>query len=190
MSCSITLKVLKLFAQLLVIPQESSTTYELVVLLSVLRNRQIFLNVGAMGHVSQVALGIALARPDKKVIAIDGDGSLIMHMGSMVISGQSNAANFLHILINNGVHESVGGQPTAGFRIDFTAMALAAGYKNVASVCQLDSLTNFFNDRFLRSGPSFLEVKVRMGVKDKLGRPSNDFLASKEAFERHIRSGN
>ena len=95
-----------------------------------------FLNVGSMGHASSVALGIALARPERQVVALDGDGAAIMHMGAMTMASVTRAPNFLHIVLNNGAHESVGGQPSAGHRLDFTAIAEACGYATVGKAVE------------------------------------------------------
>ncbi len=147
-----------------------------------------FFNVGAMGHVGQIALGVALAKPDKRVIAIDGDGSLIMHMGSMASSGSSGASNFLHLLINNGMHESVGGQPTVGLEIDFCAIARACNFKHVQAADDLNSFTKALTTglKTASAGPTFIEVKIKPGAKEKLGRPSDDLRAAKKAFSAHI----
>ncbi len=90
-----------------------------------------FLTVGGMGHTSQIALGVALQQPARPVFCLDGDGSVIMHMGSLAINAQWGSPNFTHIVLNNGVHDSVGGQPTVGFAIDFGQIAQAVGYKTV-----------------------------------------------------------
>jgi len=147
-----------------------------------------FLNVGAMGHVSQIALGAALARPEKKIVAIDGDGSLIMHMGALAIIGQSQAGNLLHLVINNGRHESVGGQPTVGLSIDITAMAQASGYDFCTKVCDAAGLKQALEQWQKKSTakPGLIEIQVRPGVKDKLGRPSDDFVSAKAAFSAHL----
>lgn len=88
-----------------------------------------FLNVGSMGHASSVALGIALEKPDRRVVVLDGDSAAIMHMGAMTMVSKTDVPNLLHVILNNGAHESVGGQPSAGHRIDFTAIAAACGYE-------------------------------------------------------------
>ena len=93
-----------------------------------------FLTVGSMGHCSQIALGVALANKNKKVVCLDGDGAAIMHMGSMAVTAQAGAANLIHIILNNGRHDSVGGQPTCGFEIDFTTIAKGCGYPSAHSV--------------------------------------------------------
>ena len=98
-----------------------------------------FLTVGSMGHASQIALGIALAKPDRKVWCFDGDGASIMHMGSMAIVANKTPKNYVHVVFNNGAHDSVGGQPTVGLKIDLPAIAKAVGYNKVFSVDNKDS---------------------------------------------------
>ncbi len=88
-----------------------------------------FLTVGSMGHASHIALGVARAQPKKQVYCLDGDGALLMHMGALATIGSVGPTNFKHLLINNGAHESVGSQPTAGFDVDFPAIAKACGYR-------------------------------------------------------------
>ena len=93
-----------------------------------------FLTVGGMGHASQIALGLAMAQPARPIYCFDGDGAGLMHMGSMAITGQSNAKNLIHLVFNNGVHGSVGGQPTVGFNIDMPQIATACGYATAQRV--------------------------------------------------------
>ena len=106
---------------------------------------QDFLTVGSMGHCSSIALGLAIARPDKKIVCIDGDGSLIMHMGSLSTVGKVKPENFYHILMNNKVHESVGGQETSAKNIDFSDLAKANGYKNTRSLLDKENFDFFLN---------------------------------------------
>ena len=87
-----------------------------------------FLTVGGMGHANQIAIGIAIQKPNRRVICLDGDGAVLMHMGSMAINGNIDCKNFKHIIFNNGAHDSVGGQPTVGLSIDFQSIAKASGY--------------------------------------------------------------
>jgi phosphonopyruvate decarboxylase len=127
-----------------------------------------FLTVGSMGHSSQIALGIALARPERMVICIDGDGALLMHAGGLAIIGDQSPKNLLHIVINNGAHESVGGQPTVGFKIDIPAIAIANGYKSAISVSSIEDLEFALNDSSEKL-PALIEVKVRTGSSEDLG---------------------
>ena len=88
-----------------------------------------FLCVGGMGHASQIATGIAIDQPDRPVYCFDGDGAALMHMGSMAITGTKNLPNLIHIVFNNGCHESVGGQPTVAQKFKLSQVASALGYK-------------------------------------------------------------
>lgn len=131
-----------------------------------------FLIIGSMGHCSSVALGIALTRPKQKVICIDGDGALIMHMGSLATVGKLKPANFRHILINNMVHESVGGQETAAGYIDIPGLAKMSGYNNIFSIRDKDQLIDQFDNFLTNKGPNFLEINVKAGSRRDLGRPT------------------
>lgn len=139
-----------------------------------------FLTVGSMGHASQIALGIALAKQDRKVWCFDGDGASIMHMGSMAIVANKAAQNYIHVVFNNGAHDSVGGQPTVGLKIDLPAIARAVGYKHVFSVDSKEDLQKQLSN--LGDGPVFLEVKVKKGNRKDLGRPTTTPIQNKEAL--------
>ncbi len=145
-----------------------------------------FLTVGSMGHASQIALGIALAKPDRRVWCFDGDGAAIMHMGSMAIVASKAPKNYVHVVFNNGAHDSVGGQPTVGLKIDLPAVAKAVGYKTVYSVDnkeKLEEILSIFNSQFsIFDAPVFLEVKVKKGNRKDLGRPTTTPIQNKEAL--------
>ena len=145
-----------------------------------------FLTVGSMGHASQIALGIALAKQDRKVWCFDGDGASIMHMGSMAIVANKAAQNYIHVVFNNGAHDSVGGQPTVGLKIDLPAVAKAVGYKQIISVdnkTDLEKQLSILNSQFSTiGGPVFLEVKVKKGNRKDLGRPTTTPIQNKEAL--------
>ena len=141
-----------------------------------------FLTVGSMGHASQIALGIAMAKPDRKVWCFDGDGAVIMHMGSMAIVGNKSPQNFIHIVFNNGAHDSVGGQPTVGLKINLPTIAIAVGYKHVYSVDTKNNLIEFLEKVKIQEGPIFLEVKVKKGNRKDLGRPTTTPIQNKEAL--------
>lgn len=145
-------------------------------------HQQDFLTVGSMGHCSSIALGIAIAKLDRKVVCIDGDGALIMHMGSLSTVGKLKPANFYHILINNQVHESVGGQSTSAKFIDIPALVKSNGYQNVLFSDNHEGLTSQIVELFNQSGPSFLEVFVKPGSRNNLGRPSIKPKDNKNAF--------
>jgi phosphonopyruvate decarboxylase len=131
-----------------------------------------FLTVGSMGHCSSIALGIALSQPKRKVICIDGDGAFLMHMGSLAAIGKTQPNNFYHILMNNYVHESVGGQKTAIDSIDVKGIANSTNYKNIIGINTTDELSKDLADFFDNSGPSFLEIKLKPGSRTDLGRPT------------------
>ncbi len=130
-----------------------------------------FLTVGSMGHTSQIAMGVALSRPDKDVYCFDGDGSFLMHMGSLPVNASLKADNLKYIVFNNGVHDSVGGQPTVAFSLSLTDIALSCGYKSVKSVDNEADLKKAVEE--LKGGDiQFLEVRVKKGARKDLGRPT------------------
>jgi len=145
-----------------------------------------FLTVGSMGHASQIALGIAMAKSDRKVWCFDGDGAAIMHMGSMAIVANKAPKNYVHVVFNNGAHDSVGGQPTVGLKIDLPAVAKAVGYKSVYSVDSIDALheqLSIINSQLsINEYPIFLEIHVRKGNRKDLGRPTTTPIQNKEAL--------
>lgn len=141
-----------------------------------------FLTVGSMGHANQIALGIAMAQPDRRVWCFDGDGATIMHMGSMAIVASKQPMNYIHVVFNNGAHDSVGGQPTAGLKIDLAKIAEAAGYLKVISVSLEQQLESAINAVKLSKGPVFLEIKVKKGNRNDLGRPTTTPIQNKSAL--------
>lgn len=141
-----------------------------------------FLTVGSMGHASQVALGIAM-KSSKKVLCLDGDGAAIMHMGSLATIGWYHPANLIHVVINNGAHESVGGQPTAGLIVNFPKLASACGYRTVLPVASNEvDLLRTCQTLLTQDCPTFLEVRVAIGSRDDLCRPKERPLENKAAF--------
>ena len=145
-----------------------------------------FLTVGSMGHASQIALGIAISKPNRKIICIDGDGAVLMHMGGFSIIGTQAPKNFLHIIINNGAHESVGGQPTVAFNIDIPKIAEANNYKYTASVSSAKELTNALESLSENSYPALIEVMTKIGSRDDLGRPTIKPVDNKNDFMQNI----
>ena len=141
-----------------------------------------FLTVGSMGHASQIALGIAMAQPERRVWCFDGDGAAIMHMGSMAIVASKQPKNYVHVVFNNGAHDSVGGQPTVGLHIDLPAVAKAVGYKNTCSVDSKEALSEALKAVVVMEGPSLLEIKVKKGNRKDLGRPTTTPIQNKEAL--------
>lgn len=146
-----------------------------------------FLTVGSMGHASQIALGIAMAKTDRKVWCFDGDGAAIMHMGSMAIVANKAPKNYVHVVFNNGAHDSVGGQPTVGLKIDLPAVAKAVGYKatySVDSKAELESVLAKVNSF---ESPALLEIKVKKGNRKDLGRPTTTPIQNKEALMQFLK---
>lgn len=143
-----------------------------------------FLTVGSMGHASQIALGIALAKQDRRIWCFDGDGASIMHMGGMAIVANKAPKNYIHVVFNNGAHDSVGGQPTVGLKIDLPAIAKAVDYKSIYSVSTKNELLELLSN--LSDGPVFLEIKVRKGNRKDLGRPTTTPIQNKEALMQFL----
>lgn len=149
-------------------------------------HHQDFLTVGAMGHTCQIALGVAGQVVDRQVVCIDGDGSIIMHMGSLAIIGSRKQKNFIHFVINNGVHDSVGGQPTVGFDIDLCAIAKACGYPVVNSVSDAQQLRDVVKNIDNIQGPALIEVRVLKGARTDLGRPTTSPQQNKRSFMSYL----
>ena len=148
-----------------------------------------FLTVGSMGHASQIALGIALAKQDRSVWCFDGDGASIMHMGSMAIVANKAPRNYIHVVFNNGAHDSVGGQPTVGLKIDLPAVAKAVGYSQVFSVDNKESLQAVLSSLSSSTGgATFIEVKVKKGNRKDLGRPTTPPIQNKEAMMAFLKN--
>ena len=145
-----------------------------------------FLTVGGMGHTSQIALGLALQKRDRQVFCLDGDGSVIMHMGSLAINAMCGANNFTHIVLNNGVHDSVGGQPTVGFDIDFCKIAKAVGYKTVLKAASREEILNHLGSLNESPKPAFLEIRVSQGARADLGRPTTTPQQNKKALMHFV----
>jgi len=141
-----------------------------------------FLSVGGMGHTASIALGVALGKPQIRVVCLDGDGSILMHMGALPIIGAVGPTNLVHVLLNNGAHESVGGQPTVADQVDFKSIALASGYRAYESASTAAELTAAWHKLSKQLGPCFLEVRISNGSRDDLGRPTNSTAENKKAF--------
>lgn len=146
------------------------------------RRGQDFLVVGSMGHASQIALGIALAKPDIQVFCLDGDGALIMHMGALAVIGTQHPRNLKHIVINNGVHDSVGGQPTVALDIDVVTIAKSCGYSVAVRAETRDELASQLDSFRSCQGPALLEIRVKRGGRSDLGRPTVTPTVIKEDF--------
>ncbi len=147
-----------------------------------------FLTVGSMGHSSSIALGVALNQPGMKVWCIDGDGAALMHMGAMAVIGANEPNNLVHIVINNGAHETVGGMPTVASSLDIVAVAKACGYRMAASVDSFEKLDQCLVDAKASKQLCLIEVKCAIGARDDLGRPTTTALENKKNFMNYLRT--
>lgn len=141
-----------------------------------------FLTVGSMGHASQIALGIALEKTDRRVWCFDGDGASLMHLGSVAIIADKAPENFVHVIFNNGAHDSVGGQPTVGLKVNLAGIAKAAGYKDAVSVTTAEDLGSALKALKTMRGPVLLEVRVHRGNRKDLGRPTTTPIQNRDAL--------
>ncbi len=146
-----------------------------------------FLTVGSMGHCSSIALGIALAKPERSIVCIDGDGSMLMHLGSLTNIAVLKPKNFYYILINNEVHESVGGQYTAAKDIDLSSLVSSMGVFKQCKVSLKDEFEQKLKEFFSTSGPVFIEVKIKPGSRKDLGRPKIPPAQNKLDFMKFIK---
>ena len=145
-------------------------------------HQQDFLTVGSIGHCSSIALGIALAKSDRKVVCIDGDGALLMHLGSLTSIASLKPKNFRHILMNNEVHESVGGQDTAAKNVNLSAIVKSMESSKMFKAETPEELKETIIEFIADIGPAFLEVKIRPGSRDDLGRPTIKPVDNKDNF--------
>ncbi len=145
-----------------------------------------FLTVGSMGHSSSIALGVALNKPGQRIWCVDGDGAVLMHMGAMALVGANKPENLVHVVINNGAHETVGGMPTVAGGIDLVAIAKACGYPNAVSVDSFEALDRELEAAKARNALSLIEVKCSIGARDDLGRPTTTALENKQNFMAYL----
>lgn len=145
-----------------------------------------FLTVGGMGHASQIALAIAMQKKDRQVYCLDGDGASIMQMGGMATIGSRKPSNYVHFVLNNGAHDSVGGQPTVGRQIDFCEIAEGCGYENVVKVTTPEELDAVLGDAETKEKLTFVEVFVTKGARKDLGRPKSTPVENKIALMKFL----
>lgn len=142
--------------------------------------------VGGMGHASSIALGVAMQKKDRRVYCLDGDGSVLMHMGALSTIGSKQPTNFCHIVFNNGTHDSVGGQPTTAYDTDLIAVAKASGYKNVFLAVDSVQVTRALKKAATLSGPILIEIRIHGGARDNLSRPSLSPQSNKDTFMSYL----
>lgn len=147
-----------------------------------------FLTVGSMGHSSSIALSVAANKPNTKVWCIDGDGAVLMHMGAMALVGSAKPKNLVHIVINNGSHETVGGLPTVASDIDLEAIAKACGYVNTYKASTFEELDDCLNKAREAKDLTFLEIYSSIGAREDLGRPTTTAMENKINFMEYLKT--
>lgn len=150
---------------------------------------QDFLTVGSMGHASSIALGLALEKPEKNFWCIDGDGAFLMHMGAAAVIGAHKPKNFIHIVLNNESHESVGAMPTVAGKINLPRIAEACGYNYTNSVADMDALKKILAELPNLPKPAFIEIKCAVSSRKDLGRPTISPIDNKKNFCKNFHEG-
>jgi len=146
-----------------------------------------FLTVGSMGHSSQIALGVALEHPERTVFCLDGDGAALMHLGGFASIGSLAPKRYKHIVLNNGAHDSVGGQPTCAFKVDLAGVARACGHAGAWVATTQEEIAAVWPEFLATEGPVLLELRVKTGARADLGRPTMTPQDLKRAFMGAIR---
>ena len=147
-----------------------------------------FLTVGSMGHSLMIALGVALGQPDRRVWCLDGDGAAIMHLGSLAVAGVRHPRNLLHLIVNNGAHETVGGIPTAGAALDFSQIALACGYAHAHRAASAAELLDVLDAAVRQEGPVLVEALCDLRARADLGRPTSTPAQNRDALMEFLGS--
>jgi phosphonopyruvate decarboxylase len=145
-----------------------------------------FLTVGSMGHTSSIALGVAFNKPEQRIWCIDGDGAVLMHMGSLAVIGANKPDNIVHIVIDNCAHETVGGMPTVSNSVDFVGVARACGYPYAVRVDSFEMLDKELEKAKERKKLSLIVIKSSIGARDDLGRPTTTALENKQNFMQYL----
>ncbi|HEX8314584.1 MAG TPA: phosphonopyruvate decarboxylase [Flavisolibacter sp.] len=141
-----------------------------------------FLNVGSMGHAISIATGVAMYQK-RRVFVLDGDGSLLMHMGSLALTASLNLPNLIYVVLNNGAHQSVGAQPTLGFFVDFCTIAKGCGFTSPFLIENSEIMQSWSDnlDQY-----DFVEIRINTYMKEPLPRPEETPKQAKENFMRDI----
>lgn len=147
-----------------------------------------FLTVGSMGHSSSIALGIALRKPTKRVWCIDGDGAALMHMGAMAVIGANKPDNLIHVLINNGAHESVGGMPTVADKVDWQKIAKGCGYPRTFLAETEQEVSDMLHETIRSNELCFIEIRAAIGARTDLGRPTTTPEENRREFMKTLDS--
>lgn len=150
-------------------------------------HENLFMTVGGMGHASMIAYGIAQENPGRRVICVDGDGAVLMHMGTLPFIASRASENFVHVVMNNRAHESVGAMPTDCGSVSLSEMAKAAGYKKVSRVQNENELKQAAELLRESEGPVFLEIQVSLGSRADLGRPAETARENRDDFMDYLK---
>ncbi len=146
-----------------------------------------FLTVGSMGHSSSIAFELAVQKPEKKVWCIDGDGAAIMHLGALMMTASQKPENLVHIVINNGAHDTVGGMPTAAMKQELSPVAEAAGYCEIYKAYSSDELDCVLKKVKENNCLTFIEVFCSTGARSNLGRPTTTTKENRDNFMKHLK---
>ena len=146
-----------------------------------------FLTVGSMGHASMIALRIAVEKPDRRVWCLDGDGATLMHLGALPVVGRRMPGNLIHVIMNNGAHETVGGMPVCSGSMNIPALAAAAGYPSVFTADSEIAVDGILKKAFVAPGPVLLEIKCACGARPDLGRPTTTPVQNRDALMEYLR---
>ena len=147
-----------------------------------------FLTVGSMGHASMIALRIAVEKPERRIWCLDGDGASLMHLGALPVIGQRSPSNLIHVVINNGAHETVGGMPVCSGAMDIASLASAAGYPVVLSAGSEKDLPDVLRKAVsVENGPVLIEIRCACGSRADLGRPTTTPVQNRDALMSFIR---
>lgn len=133
---------------------------------------QNFYMVGSMGSASAIGLGVALARPSKPIIVLDGDGAALMRLGTLTTIGREKPANLVHVILDNAAHDSTGGQPTGSESVDFAAIAAACGYKTAIRCDEATILQQIISSAVSEAGPHLVHMRIAVGSLKNLARPT------------------
>lgn len=150
-------------------------------------HKQIFMTVGGMGYASMIAYQLAKRKTAQRVICLDGDGAVLMHMGSLAVIGRHPANNLVHICLNNEAHESVGGMPTGAEGVTYADIAKSCGYGEVYRVAKKDELENVLAEIRMSEKMVFLEIDVAIGSRDNLGRPRETAQENRTEFMEYVK---
>ena len=159
-------------AQTFIVSTTGKTSRELYELQNAHERKTTFYCIGGMGHASSIAAGMAKGKPDHKVVCIDGDGAFQMHAGAVALIGSLQPQNLVHVVINNGVHESVGGQAITSANYDYMGAAQSTGYATVNLVGRIEELEQLMPRLLDVTGPHFILCHASVATPSELGRPS------------------